>query len=64
MARPKPRLPTCPIQLRCDGLTLRNGRTMCPSCAEALEPKRERPLRGERHLNYERTRRGPEDRHD
>jgi hypothetical protein len=46
----------CEIMLRCDGRKLAPGRTMCRPCEDAMKPKTNPPLRGERHLDYEESR--------
>lgn len=40
------RVRLCPVMKRCDGAHLPPGKEMCAKCALALNPKRERPLKG------------------
>jgi len=49
----------CPLMRACDGNVLKPGREICGPCEQAEKRKRnaKNKLRGERHLEYEESRR-------
>lgn len=48
----------CPVMLACEGTLLKNGRATCVPCelAEKKKAQSKNKLRGERHMEYEDSR--------